>query len=104
MCPGPNHHEKADGSGYPYALQSENLDLGCKIIAFSDVIAALMEDRPYRKSLSIDTAFEILRDRIAAKISTEMFDVIAQHKQQIETIVHECHENILNEYKPETWC
>ena len=99
-----NHHEKADGSGYPYALQSENLDLGCKIIAFSDVIAALMEDRPYRKSLSIDTAFEILRDRIAAKISAEMFDVIAQHKQLIDAIVHQCHENILNEYKPETWC
>ena len=32
-----NHHEKIDGSGYPYSLHDENLDTGCKILAFSDV-------------------------------------------------------------------
>ena len=94
-----NHHEKADGSGYPYALQEENLDLGCKILAFSDVIAALMEDRPYRKSLSIDTAFEIIRDKLAAKISSTMFEIIAQHKQEINDIVEQSHKNVLSEYR-----
>ena len=96
-----NHHEKADGSGYPYSLQDENLDLGCKILAFSDVIAALMEDRPYRKSLSIDTAFEIIRDKLAAKISPTMFEVIAQHRQVINDIVEQSHKNVLKEYMSE---
>ena len=93
-----NHHEKTDGSGYPYSLQDESLDSGCKILAFSDVIAALMEDRPYRKSLSIDTAFEIIKDKLAAKISPTMFEVIAQHKQEISTIVEQSHKNMLNVY------
>lgn len=96
-----NHHEKTDGSGYPYSLQDENLDTGCKILAFSDVISALMEDRPYRKSLSIDTAFEIIRDKLAAKISPAMFEVIAQHKQEISNIVEQSHSNVLKEYMSE---
>ena len=96
-----NHHEKTDGSGYPYSLQDESLDIGCKILAFSDVIAALMEDRPYRKSLSIDTAFEIIKNKLAAKISPTMFEVIAQHKQEINVIVEQSHKNVLSEYLSE---
>jgi HD-GYP domain len=96
-----NHHEKTDGSGYPYSLQEENLDTGCKILAFSDVIAALMEDRPYRKRLSIDTAFEIIRDKLAAKISSPMFEVLAQHKQEINAIVEQSHKNVLSAYRSE---
>ena len=96
-----NHHEKSDGSGYPYSLQEDNLDLGCKILAFSDVIAALMEDRPYRKSLSIDTAFEIISDKLAAKISPTMFEIIAQHKQPINDIVEQSHKNVLSQYSSE---
>ena len=96
-----NHHEKTDGSGYPYSLQDENLDIGCKILAFSDVIAALMEDRPYRKSLSIDTAFDIIEDKLAAKISPTMFEVIVQHKQEINAIVEQAHKNVLSAYMSE---
>ena len=101
VCWAQNHHEKADGSGYPYSLQADNLDLGCKILAFSDIIAALMEDRPYRKSLSIDTAFEIIRDKLANNLSPEMFEVIAQHKQEILNIVEKSHKNVLSEYTSE---
>ena len=82
-------------------MQEDNLDLGCKILAFSDVIAALMEDRPYRKSLSIDTAFEIIRDKLAAKISATMFETIALHKQAINDIVEQSHKNVLSEYRSE---
>ena len=60
-----------------------------------------MEDRPYRKSLSIDTAFEIIRDKLAAKISTTMFETIALHKQEINDIVEQSHKNVLSEYRSE---
>ena len=60
-----------------------------------------MEDRPYRNSLSINTAFEIIRDKLAAKISPTMFDVIAQHKQEINGIVEQSHKNVLKEYMSE---
>lgn len=97
-----NHHEKTDGSGYPYSLQEENLDTGSKILAFSDIIAALMEDRPYRKRLPIDTAFEIIREKLATKISPEMFEVITRHRQKINDIVEQSHRNVLSTYSSES--
>ena len=84
-------------------MLDENLDIGCKIVAFSDVIAALMEDRPYRKSLPIETAFEIIKDRIAAKISLDMFATIMQHENEINDIVHKSQQNVLREYTPDAW-
>jgi len=93
-----NHHEKADGSGYPYCLRDEDMDVGSKIVAFADVIAALMEERPYRKSLPIETAFEIIRQSLAAKISEQLFGVIESHKDKINSTVLRCQTNIKKHY------
>jgi len=92
------HHEKADGSGYPYALEDKDLDLGVKILAYSDVISALMEERPYRKSLSIDVVMDMIREKIAAKVSTEIFDEIEKHKEQINDFVLQCQAHTFGEY------
>jgi HD-GYP domain-containing protein (c-di-GMP phosphodiesterase class II) len=54
------HHEKLDGSGYPFGLKSDQLDLGSRILAVSDLFTSLTEERSYRHSLSIDTAMEII--------------------------------------------
>ncbi len=89
------HHEKADGSGYPYALDDSELDQCVKILIFSDIIVALMEDRPYRTSMSIDKTFEIIDEEIAHTISVEMFEIIKQHKDEINQVVLECQNNKL---------
>lgn len=87
-----NHHEKIDGSGYPYALEGSDISEGAKILAFSDVITALIEERPYRKALQIDKAFEIITENIAPKISSDMFDIIKKYKNEIDSLVKECKE------------
>ncbi len=89
------HHEKADGSGYPFALDGSELDDGVKILAFSDVIVALMEERPYRESLSVDQAFSIIDEHIADRISTEMFKTIKDHKDEVNKVVLDCQNNEL---------
>lgn len=43
-----NHHERLDGSGYPFHVKGEDLSLGSRIVAVSDVFTAITEDRPYR--------------------------------------------------------
>lgn len=83
------HHEKADGTGYPYALDDSVLDDGVKILAYSDIITALMEKRPYRDSMSIDAAFEII-ENMAKQLSVEMFEVIKNNKDEINSLVLEC--------------
>lgn len=54
------HHEKLDGSGYPFGLKEDQLDLGSRILAIADITQALAEKRPYRKQLPISTISRIL--------------------------------------------
>lgn len=45
------HHEKLDGSGYPFHVAAEKIDTGSRIMAVSDIFTAISEDRPYRKGM-----------------------------------------------------
>lgn len=58
---GPYHHERLDVSGYPFRLKSDQIPLGAKIMAVSDMFAALTEDRPYRKGMSRKECLDILK-------------------------------------------
>ncbi|CAG36986.1 HD-GYP domain-containing protein [Desulfotalea psychrophila] len=93
------HHEKSDGTGYPFSLDDTSLDEGVKILSCSDIISALMEERPYRESLSVDVAFDIIRDNMSASISPDMFEVIEQHKYEINDLVLQCQAHTFEEYR-----
>lgn len=55
------HHEKINGMGYPRGLSGEELALESKILAVVDVFDALTcTDRPYKKPMSREKAYEIL--------------------------------------------
>jgi putative nucleotidyltransferase with HDIG domain len=55
------HHEKLDGSGYPYGLTGERLTMFPRISAVADFYDALSTDRPYRKAMPVDHIMNILR-------------------------------------------
>ena len=46
------HHERFDGSGYPFGLVGESIPLSARIVAVADVYDALISKRPYKKALS----------------------------------------------------
>jgi len=46
------HHERADGTGYPLRLAGDQTDLLSKIVAVADAFHALMSDRGYRSATS----------------------------------------------------
>ncbi|MEN3203785.1 MAG: HD domain-containing phosphohydrolase [Atribacterota bacterium] len=71
------HHEKLDGSGYPFGLGGEDLPLGSRIMAISDIFTALIEDRPYRRGLSFSDALECLRSLVwENKLDQKVFSVL----------------------------
>lgn len=45
------HHEKLDGSGYPFHVDSEKLEMQSRIMVVADICTALAEDRPYRAGM-----------------------------------------------------
>jgi HD-GYP domain-containing protein (c-di-GMP phosphodiesterase class II) len=56
-----SHHERWDGSGYPHALQGEDIPLVARVCAVCDVFDALVSDRPYKSAWQVDDALEELR-------------------------------------------
>ena len=52
------HHEKWDGSGYPYGLSGNNIPITGRIIALADVFDALTSERPYKSAWSVDKAVD----------------------------------------------
>jgi putative two-component system response regulator len=59
-----HHHEKQDGSGYPDGLKGEQVPLTARILQVTDIYDALTTDRPYRKALSTEKAFAIMREEV----------------------------------------
>jgi putative nucleotidyltransferase with HDIG domain len=54
------HHEKLDGSGYPWGVKGEDLDISARILCVADMYEALTANRPYRSGLSRDHALKII--------------------------------------------
>ena len=53
------HHERLNGSGYPYNLKGEEISIPARIVAVADVFDAMSTQRPYREALSLQ---EIVRE------------------------------------------
>ena len=56
------HHEKYDGSGYPYQRKGREIPLSARIVALADVFDALTSRRPYKDAWSIDKAVALIDD------------------------------------------
>jgi ribonuclease P protein subunit RPR2 len=55
------HHERWDGAGYPRGLAGSEIPLCSRLFAVCDALDAMTSDRPYRKGMPLDAAFEELR-------------------------------------------
>lgn len=56
------HHERNDGSGYPYGLKEDEILLESKIIAVADVFESMISHRSYRPALKVSEAVEFVCD------------------------------------------
>ena len=54
------HHEKLDGTGYPFALSAEGLGKWERMMACLDIYQALTEERPYKKGMTHEETIQIL--------------------------------------------
>ena len=80
-----HHDENMDGSGYPDNLRGEEIPYGARILRVCDVFAALISDRPYRKSFDKATAIELMIEEIKnfdIKVFLAFQRVIHRHDYQ----------------------
>ena len=81
------HHERWDGSGYPYGLKGTDIPLHGHIMAIIDVYDALVSERPYKKAFSHEEAYRIINDEsgkhfdpLIVKVFNEVSDQIMAAK------------------------
>jgi HD-GYP domain-containing protein (c-di-GMP phosphodiesterase class II) len=71
------HHERLDGSGYPYGLGAESIPIEARIVAVADTYDALRSDRPYRKARTPGEARRVVMEeaggRLDARVVSAMF-------------------------------
>ncbi len=81
------HHERLDGSGYPYKKTKKDLLFGSQIIAVADMVEAMMSHRPYRPALSTDQVIAELKIESNVKLDKTICDVaisLLQKNQKID--------------------
>ena len=59
-----HHHEKLNGTGYPFGLKEDNLSMEERLMACCDIYQALTEERAYKKGFSHEEAISIMRDMV----------------------------------------
>ncbi|MCL4458225.1 MAG: HD domain-containing protein [Nitrospirae bacterium] len=94
------HHEKCDGSGYPFHLKGNELLLGSRIMAVADVFTAITEDRPYRKGMSGQDALKIIIGLAKnGVLDHSIVDIAATYFNHINGVRMKVQEEAGEEYK-----
>ncbi|UIP29728.1 HD-GYP domain-containing protein [Photobacterium sp. TLY01] len=68
------HHEKWDGTGYPYGLQAEEIPIEARITAIADVFDALTSQRPYKPAWSVEDAADYIREQSGTHFDPALVD------------------------------
>lgn len=82
------HHERLDGSGYPFRLGAAALDIPSRIIAVADVFTAMTENRPYRQGMSSENALIILEEEASNfRLDRDIVDLLSHNIAVLRPLV-----------------
>lgn len=93
------HHEKLDGSGYPYGLTEKDLTLSEQIVSIADILSALHGKRSYKNNYSADKVKGIIAELANSnKISKYLFSLVNQNYESLVKNVDESCKEIFSQY------
>jgi HD-GYP domain-containing protein (c-di-GMP phosphodiesterase class II) len=104
------HHEKLDGTGYPFHCGAVDLTIGSRIMTVADIFTAIAEDRPYRKGMNRDEIIKVLADSVAkSHLDSRVVDLVVDNYEQVRSHVmekqqkgREFYDNFMTNKKAET--
>lgn len=77
------HHERWDGSGYPYGVSGEAIPLCARILGAADVLDALISPRLYKEPMSIDEAMKFFAEEKGKSFEPCIADAVIALKNEI---------------------
>ncbi|MBP7734842.1 MAG: response regulator [Spirochaetes bacterium] len=79
------HHERWDGSGYPYGLKGTEIPLSARIVAIADVYDALTTARPYKKAFTHQESLDIFKNE-SNKFDPELLKIFMENAEEFDQI------------------
>jgi putative nucleotidyltransferase with HDIG domain len=70
------HHERLDGSGYPYGLVAHQLDVPSRVLQVADVAEALSARRPYREAMDVDAVLRVMGREAGSRLDAVAFGAL----------------------------
>jgi putative nucleotidyltransferase with HDIG domain len=83
------HHEKWDGSGYPYGLKGEAIPIGARILSAVDCLDALASDRQYRRALPLNEAMAKVASEAGTSFDARVVEILNRRYIELEKMAHQ---------------
>ena len=80
------HHEKWDGSGYPYGLKGAEIPIGARILSAVDYLDALASDRQYRRAMPLDEVMTRLTAESGKSFDPKVVEVLKRRYRTLENL------------------
>ena len=80
------HHERWDGSGYPFGQIGAQIAISARIVAIVDVFDALIHKRIYKSAMSVEKALDIMREQRGKHFDPELFDLFLELREEMVEI------------------
>jgi putative nucleotidyltransferase with HDIG domain/diguanylate cyclase (GGDEF)-like protein len=78
------HHEKWDGSGYPFGLRGRDIPIGARILSAVDYLDALASDREYRCALPLDEAMKLIEAEAGKGLDPVVVEALGRRYRELE--------------------
>lgn len=75
------HHERLDGTGYPFGLSGEEITITGRIVAVADVFDAMTSDRPYRPALEVEEVFRYMREVAGTHLDEDCVEALIRARR-----------------------
>ncbi len=78
------HHERFDGSGYPYGLFGANIPFEARVMAVADVYDALVSKRCYKEQMSFEEAYNLIMNSMGTHFDPRLRDCFVACREKLE--------------------
>jgi diguanylate cyclase (GGDEF)-like protein/putative nucleotidyltransferase with HDIG domain len=83
------HHEKFDGTGYPFGLKGEEIPIGARILAAVDCLDALASDRQYRRALPLAEAMQEVVRQAGKSFDPQVVEVLQRRYKELDQVAQQ---------------
>lgn len=87
-----SHHEKWNGTGYPYKRVGQDIPLSARIVAIADVFDAITSKRPYKDAISFESAFDMVVNESGVFFDPQIVHAFVRHRDEIFQVYKNFHE------------